>query len=366
MIRAEIFYRSLVAEGGYEWKSYQKFSKQRGMGKGMGGEKQLQYFFNYPHDVLTERQLSGRRYKVIDPFKDPVFYTEFAKIKWGDREAAVAFANQYGALNANICLGDHAEPLPPGVRLGRRNTHVPADPIEAWTLGPAWLRALIKVWKGTEDYHKEVFRWVPIGGEDGPHSWCWFPDADDRRDTAPDFIIETPVYKGLHAERNPEDEHTRQFPPDYRYPWTGMEKMGDVARAFLMQELTHLIHGGIPNLHCSDFRLEAAEPDTNGITWFRIVPDSMFQAIFIQFAAAVAGNEKHEQCPCGRWFELVPQDKGRKQFCSAACKMKDYRSRKARAEQLGSDGMDPKQIRLEIDTPLKTIKKWLKNRKGTK
>jgi endogenous inhibitor of DNA gyrase (YacG/DUF329 family) len=68
-------------------------------------------------------------------------------------------------------------------------------------------------------------------------------------------------------------------------------------------------------------------------SWLQVIPANMLQAIFVQFWQAYTNKKQHRQCKtCDKWFELVPQDKGRREFCSDACKSKDYRNRKKQLE----------------------------------
>ena len=96
---------------------------------------------------------------------------------------------------------------------------------------------------------------------------------------------------------------------------------------------------------------------------FRIVPATLRQAMFLQFWQAYEGNKEHVQCHadgCDEWFEQSEKSKGRKVFCSQACKAKDYRNRKHDAIDLREQNRTPAQIAQETGTPLETIKKWLK------
>jgi hypothetical protein len=62
------------------------------------------------------------------------------------------------------------------------------------------------------------------------------------------------------------------------------------------------------------------------------VPKNLLGAIWLQFAIAVETKTDFRSCAeCQKWFEVTPGT-GRKdkQFCSTACRVKNYRERKTR------------------------------------
>jgi predicted RNA-binding protein Jag len=66
---------------------------------------------------------------------------------------------------------------------------------------------------------------------------------------------------------------------------------------------------------------------------------------------------------CGTWFPVEPgvdARKARRKFCSAACKVADYRQRREQALALQAEGVPPRVIAERIDTDLATIREWLK------
>jgi hypothetical protein len=89
----------------------------------------------------------------------------------------------------------------------------------------------------------------------------------------------------------------------------------------------------------------------------------LLTVMWLQFARAIEGNKKPRACKdCGKWFEVSAEDDGRtarRLFCTEACKTRDYRRRKDRAQQLKAEGMSVKAIAKDIDTDLDTIKKWI-------
>jgi DNA-binding NarL/FixJ family response regulator len=51
-------------------------------------------------------------------------------------------------------------------------------------------------------------------------------------------------------------------------------------------------------------------------------------------------------------------------FCSESCRARAYRERKEKAVQLAAEGKTPKEIAAELDSDVKTVKGWIKQRKG--
>lgn len=71
-----------------------------------------------------------------------------------------------------------------------------------------------------------------------------------------------------------------------------------------------------------------------GRSGIQLAPPDLYSLMWFQFARSLAEEAKERACrACGRWFRLVPRDRGARLFCSDACKMRDYRSRKAEAEK---------------------------------
>jgi hypothetical protein len=140
-----------------------------------------------------------------------------------------------------------------------------------------------------------------------------------------------------------------------------MESLGEVAGAFLRQEISKGLDSGFP------YNLRFVGDPTNTGGRFQTTPHNLLGTLFLQLGQAIAGNREQRPCKaCGNWFELVPHDKGRKEFCSDGCKAKDYRERKKRAIELRVAGNTPKQIAEVIQTDIESVKRWVASvkRKG--
>jgi hypothetical protein len=103
-----------------------------------------------------------------------------------------------------------------------------------------------------------------------------------------------------------------------------------------------------------------------GTLELRMWPLALRGALWLQLAQAVAGRKKFRACrSCGTWFELSPEvARTNRLFCSEGCRSKAYRERKDLAVRLAAEGKTPKEIAEEIDSDVKTVKGWLKQRKG--
>ena len=68
---------------------------------------------------------------------------------------------------------------------------------------------------------------------------------------------------------------------------------------------------------------------------------------------------------CKTWFAVT--DDGRKAdalYCRDACKSRDYRERKAQAQELAEQGKTPREIAEAVATDLATVKKWIGKRRS--
>jgi hypothetical protein len=353
MFAAELTFRSWVATNGYRWVRYEDVGPVRGPARQIG----VGWVLTENHD--TKDPTIQRRYVACDPFHDhPALFREFAEIPWANREAAIRFASKYGMLDADAnqyyCM---AYPLPPGVHIRSRPFSVPCDPEQYWTAEPAMFRVLIRVWESRKANRlKELaslLRWEKC---DPGYTWVCRPDA--MRDDAPGMLPRVVYRNWVRPESGTEGTEA----PLLGVPWTGMESSDEIADALLRQEISK-------GLDSCGYRLRLV-PDPSGnktLDRFEVAPQNLLGALYLQLGQTIAGCREQRQCKeCMKWFELVPQDKGRKEFCSDACKAKEYRERKKRAGELKDEGKTPKEIAEATNTDLKTIKKWVstKKRKG--
>lgn len=395
MFSAEIRYVSWIAEAGYRWVAGVDDGGRRDWDDSgqdnipAGGLKDLKVE-RYLHDrtllkdrthahprkrgVLTEAftvsdRKEVRRYRSFEPFKDnPTLYRNFASIPWMDYSAAIEFAKQYGMLETQRLLNIPAFSLPEGVYVRGRKHCIPADPEEDWFVGSAMLRALIRVWENLENETvlKELFHWereIPAySGQERPYTWHWHPHQDDGPPYKEDGELGLDVCDVLrewdYADYQEEDDQRLidRIIPSRR--WVGTEPLKDVAVAFIRQELSIRLS----DLGRCSIRVS---PPSEGPMSIQVVPSNMLEAMFLQFAQAHQGNKDHRQCKvCGKWFELMPKDRGKREFCGDNCKFKDYRMRKQKAIEMKSQHKSLTQIEKETGTPFTTLIKWFPKKGG--
>ncbi len=82
----------------------------------------------------------------------------------------------------------------------------------------------------------------------------------------------------------------------------------------------------------------------------RLFVDELRDVLWIQFALAVSGNGQFKNCAeCGRPFEVSPSvNRSDKAFCRDACRVKAYRRRIRKAQQMRADGKTLRQIATEL------------------
>jgi hypothetical protein len=89
-----------------------------------------------------------------------------------------------------------------------------------------------------------------------------------------------------------------------------------------------------------------------------ITPSNLLSALWYKFAI---GREQYKRCSeCASWFS-PPLGRGRrdKLYCSNACKVKAYRSRKAEAINLYSQGWELNKIEKKTGIEINQLRKWI-------
>jgi hypothetical protein len=94
-----------------------------------------------------------------------------------------------------------------------------------------------------------------------------------------------------------------------------------------------------------------------------LAPQSLVGAMWLQFAQEVTGNARHRPCKlCGKWLTISRDDYGfrsDREFCSAACRQKDYRGKVKEARRLRAEGRTVRQIAKHFATTTETVTHWL-------
>jgi hypothetical protein len=93
-----------------------------------------------------------------------------------------------------------------------------------------------------------------------------------------------------------------------------------------------------------------------------LTPLSLLAAMWLQLALAAAGDKQFLACKfCRRIFEISTEQTGfrsHREFCSGACKTKDYRRRKRTALQLATKSLSVREIAKATQTEIATVRAW--------
>ena len=340
MLAAGSEFRWYVARAGYRWVRLSDLRDVQGLNPKLLERKDAKADGWFLTEVFESPELMDYedRYPLTD---SPGLFREFAALTPDNRAAALKFASRHGLLETSRKVFVRRKPLQP-VEPGQedrrsRLLNIPLDPQTDWVRHPYVFRLILSAWEarkkgpdGLADLAR-LFGWEPRKG-----SWV-ARDADDRGSKSGAITVD------------PGPWETRQ-----KGSWTGMETLAKVADTFICQEVTKGTAGN------GGFELHLVPDPAGGRARFRAVPPNLLSAMFFQLGQVVEGNKKVRACKeCGTWFELVPKNKGRKEFCSDACKMKEYRDRMSKARELFNENKTPEQIAEAVGTSLETVRGWL-------
>jgi hypothetical protein len=247
---------------------------------------------------------------------EPALFKTFAQLPLDNRDALLAFANEYGYL-------------------GIKQEELQGESLEDWIREINDLREGIALWEMVRNHDlaglRARMRWQEAEyAEDGSVIRCgrWsYPLAP----------------KGQWVEKIPE-----------------LFQQGDIVLPARV-----ILHEWI-NVHIRRARPRLVYDPAIGRSVFVITPHSLLSALWLQFAESISDSKRYRTCKgCGKVLEISTDERtARRLFCSAVCKVRDYRRRKERAQHLKENSKSLSEIAKELDTDLGTIKKWLKQRKG--
>jgi hypothetical protein len=346
----------IIPESGYKWIQARVYENEGGAAPGkLRHNSRLEERHQW---VLTDGLAIGQTYfrKVYDPLKAHAgLFRTFAQLAPDNRDAILAFANQYGNLGIYRPL-DLTAPDEPQRLLG-----VWGETHHDWAKQIDEMQRAVRIW--------DMLQARDVAGLSRYISWQEGGERILRPDLFPVQVEQGWVYDS-HPDLPPfpVDPLRASPPPPGRssqmiQPVEDLFKPGDVLTPamFLVQRWIndHLKERVSPRLL---YHLEF------GTQVLQIVPNNLLGAMWLQFAHTIAGNKKHRPCKeCGKWIEISSEEDGRsarRMFCSDPCKFRDYRRRKERAQLLKAEGKPIKVIATELDTDVETIKKWVTKRKG--
>jgi hypothetical protein len=266
-------------------------------------------------------------------------FRDFAGIAADDKDAMMAFANEYGMLGVMDWPGLQREL--PTEWAGEPTPEKHFEVIGWWSYEIEMMRAMVYLW--------EMIK----AGDTAGLKRC-ITDIASKEYNSPFQTITYLGYSPPAAER--------LFP--IWAPSIGFVPPDDyfTAAALVVQ------HGVNMALHRHEVNPALTFQPASGRQVLQFMPSSLIGAMWLQLAQGVAGNKKFRACKeCGKSFEISGEETGfriNRLFCSDSCKSRDYRHRKERALELKAAGKSPQAIAKELDTDVETIKKWTSRQKG--
>lgn len=247
----------------------------------------------------------GHRVRAYAPLKerDGLFRT-FADVA-PEPEAFQRFADRFGllgvAVNRMVALEGDASDRAPVIVRGERSGE--------WEMAVVRMRDTVRIWELAEAQDIEALekhiRW---------------------RDGGVDFRSHPDLAPGEYPQRPFRKSDKWIAAPEIRPDLLRLFEQSDVIRPALEHVravVNDQIEGRVsPRLvwNVERGRLE-----------FRLVPESLLAAMWLQFASAVERGARFRQCAeCDDWFELaVGRARHDKAYCSDACRHKAFRRRRA-------------------------------------
>lgn len=240
----------------------------------------------------------------------PTLFRTFADLRFEDRDAILAFANEYGDLGIDRTL-TLAHPDNPNNLLG-----VTGEPWQEWAVQISEMREAVSLWDLLRSRDgpglSRFLRWEPAGrGSDGverPHAgWMYSSHPDVPRNV---FLTPQRRFEAII--------------PKYQQV--------EITEADILTPASVLIQGWV-NRHLERKAMPRLLHHRGlGTMVLMIVPSSLLSAMWLQLAHAIAGNKDYRACrECGNWFEVSRAEDARtarRMFCSDACKSRDYRRRR--------------------------------------
>ena len=295
--------------------------------------------------VLVERPPTGARPRTYRPFSqghEPLFL-KFSELKLAE-DAILAFANQYGFLGAPVTQHFHRG------RLSVTDLSTPRGELFHAKLVSDETR---KTLKGYGLGRSRRHAWV-----DHIRSMAAILRAAERR-RAGESLWEGPVLTlGLSKLRVVPTNPARPMPPQP----PSLEQRA-VEGPYVANRLSSVL-GDVAVPHVE---WVPRGPDDGR---FRLLfrPTSLIGCLWLQAATALSEQKGFRQClgaGCAKVIELSLDREGKRadaQFCSTACRSRDYRRRRKEARALARRGLTPAKIAQKLRSDTKTVRAWLSAR----
>ncbi|HEX5106172.1 MAG TPA: hypothetical protein VFV87_20275 [Pirellulaceae bacterium] len=328
------------------------------------------------HPVTDNWAVTREKVEVLAPFGFPMFwetygkpeaayesletasglFRELAALDAGP-EAILAFANKYGPLTPGrlfVLVGNHGKfPRPP---LPRSHTQEPVRPLNTggrgdepeWTA--KWLTSGAVAGDSLAFWHQHIRAMRALVG-------LW--DALQGRDRAAIEEVARFTWQGKKRAVGLVDERGNSLGESIRFD------QASSASLTLQRAAEHALIRALAGFTSDGASIRLFPPDSRHQRRLAIVPRSLIDAIWLQFALAVLENKTYRECEvCGKPFEISPQvARTSRTLCSAACKARAHRQRRDQALKLANQGVAPRQIAKRVGSQLSTVQNWLSEAK---
>jgi len=271
-------------------------------------------------------------------------------------DTILAFANKYGPLTPGrlfVLEGKHGELTRPP--LPRSFTTSPVRPLNT----------------GTAEQVKWTWQWLLSGAVAGDSLDYWQEniralkalvglwDALKRRDCKAIEQVARFTWQDKKRVIGLVDGLETPLDDPIRFDLASSERLT------LQQAAEHALISALAGFTSAAASISLFPPESRHERRLAIVPRSLRDAIWLQFALAVLENKAYRACEvCGKAFELSPQvARTSRTLCSAACKARAHRQRRDQAVKLASQGVAAKQIAKRVGSKLSTVQKWLSQNK---
>jgi len=313
-------FRWPVAKDGYTW------ADLRTVGRGRHNTAR----------VLVPADAFGPAKRLYDPFREEsALFQEFAGLQVTET-AIQEFATRYGMLGggAGISVADAKSRL------------IQGETLEGWHLEIIIMRDLVRLWtltrQGDSGSLKTYIHWR---GENAVRYGSCGSDPEPAR--LPSWP-ELPISAWIAS---------RQLRPDLLERFTPFDTL-QPARWYLQSAVNQKLaeHAIAPRL------LWNTGYSALGL---HFVPNNLIGALWVQFAKAIEGSKRYQQCGyCRTWFEAGGNRTARadKKFCSGTCKANAHLVKKDQARRMASRHVPVAEIARKLDTKTINVRGWLKAR----
>lgn len=138
-----------------------------------------------------------------------------------------------------------------------------------------------------------------------------------------------------------------------------------IDRVSAARRLAEVLTNSYLEQHC--FPYLQPRPQRSDISSLKMQPKNLLGACWWQVARLLTGDTSYRPCKvCGRQIELSRDGEGfraDREFCTAACKARDYRGKVRRAKELRAAGKTVRQIARELGTKVEKAEGWLTKKK---